>query len=597
MRTTKILLGILAAALLPVLLQAIFGYGGQGFTYHVPSWLELKDLWHLHEWRSGWASQANYGLGDPRFTYYPPTSFVLGAGLATALPIWIVPAIYTWIVFALSGLSMLFASREFLAREDRWKAALLYMLSPYLLTAMLVRFSAAEALTLAWLPLTLAYFHRAAWHSERRAVMLLGCLLGLTWITDLPASIVLLFVLSFSVGILAILRNSVKPLPTILLAEIIAAALAAFYLIPTWIERTWISIGARMDTGIAANLGSGTPAQESFQPPDRNSLLFLFTHPRHQPIPLFAIGLWIITLAGIGLAILCARRGLKSRENRQTTRTWLVLAAVSLFFELPLSFGLWKHMPAIRLADFPYRFLAPMGAVLPLMLFAESTPKRWRISGCVLLGLLATVPVWEYGTAKGGFTNLRVLGPVWQNMGYRGWPAFVPTGAVAPLIAPQVDPVTVADPTRYPNCSTSLESEQNDGDQQNDNQQAGNEQNDSTANSEKNILEKTILIDSPTLCKVRVGQFFFPYWRAIDDSGIPLPISQDTDGLLLVSIPAGRHAVKLQYIVTSPARTASWVASGISLTLVLATVYWPHRRRRVTARPNPSFAARRTNQV
>lgn len=555
LRTTKTVLGIVAVALLPVILQAIFGYGGEGFALHVPSWLELRTLWHLHEWRAGWASEANYGLGDPRFTYFPPVSFVLGASLAASLPVWLVPAIYTWIVFALSGLGMLFASREFLAREDRWKAAVLYIFSPYLLTAMLVRFSASEALTLAWLPLTVGYFHRAVWRNERRAVMLLGCLLGLTWITDVPASIALLFVLSTSVCLLAVVRASVKPLPVILLAEVIAAALASFYLVPTWIERAWIYAEVR---------GAGEDR-------DRGELFYLFSKPRHEAIPLFAIGLWIISLAGIALAILYARRGWRSSENRQTTRTWFVLAAVCLFFELPLSFGLWKHLPAMRLADFPYRFLAPMGAVLPLMLFAESTPRRWRAAGCIVLGLLAVIPAWEYGAAKGGFTNLRVLGPVWQNMGYRGWPEFVPAGAVAPLKAPQVDPVTVADPARYPACNVSLESEQDD----------------TAANG-----EKTILVDSPVLCKVRVGQFFFPYWRALEDSGIPLPIAQDSDGLLLVSVPAGRHTVKLKYVLTSPARTASWAASGISLALILTTVYWPRRRRRLAARRAAAFAAR-----
>lgn len=530
-------MGILVVALLPVLLQAIFGYGGHGFSQHVPSWLELKTLWTLHEWRAGWAPGANYGLGDPRFTYYPPVSFVVGAGLAMVLPFWMVPAAFTWLVFALCGLGMFFACREFVAREHRWKAALLYMLSPYLLTTALVRFAAPEALTLIWLPLVLMYFHRAVWRGERRAVMLLGCLLGLTWITDVPASIVLLYVLSIAVCVLAVVRGSVKVLPVVLFAEVIAAALAAFYLAPTWIERTWIHADATQR--------------------DRFELMFLFTKPRHGPLPVFTIGLWVISLAGMLLAILFARRGWHSSENRLTTRTWIVVAAVSLFFELPLSSGLWKHLPQMRLADFPYRFLAPVAVILPLMLLAESTSKRLRVSGWIVLGVLALLPVWEYGSAKEGLTDLRVLAPVWQNVGYRGWPEFVPAGAVAPLTPPQVDPVTVADPAKHPDCNASLESEQDDS------QASG---------------EKTILIDSSRLCKVRVGQFFFPYWRAIDDREIPLPIAADTDGLLLISVPAGRHTVRLKYVASSPARTASWMTSGICLGLVLLTVYIPRRK-------------------
>ena len=542
----KIVGGILVVALLPVLLQAIFGYGGHGFGQHVPSWLELKTLWTFNEWRAGWAPGANFGLGDPRFTYYPPVSFVVGAGLAMVLPFRTVPAVFEWLVFALCGLGMFFACQEFVAREDRWKAVLLYMASPYLLTTALVRFATAEALTLIWLPLIMMYFHRAVWRGERRAVMLLGCLLGLTWITDVPASIVLLYVLSTAVCVLAVVRGSVKPLPIVLLAEVIAAALAAFYLVPTWIERGWIHSDATQR--------------------DRYELMFLFTKPRHEHVALFAIELWVISLAGMVLAIIYARRGWHSSENRQTTRTWIVVAAVCLFFELPLSAGLWRHLPQMRLADFPYRFLAPMGAILPLMLLAESTPKRWRISGWVVLGALAVLPVWEYGSAKTGLTDLRVLAPVWQNVGYRGWAEFVPAGAVAPLTPPQVEPVSVADPAKHPDCNASLESEQDDR------QAAG---------------EKTILIDSSTLCKVRVGQFFFPYWRAIDDRGIPLPIAADSDGLLLVSVPAGQHTVKLQFKVSSPARTASWATSGICLGLILLTVYIPRRRRHVSFSGEP----------
>ena len=170
LRTLKIVVGILVVALLPVLLQSIFGYGGHGFSQHVPSWLELKTLWRLHEWRAGWAPGANFGLGDPRFTYYPPVSLAMGAALAMILPFPIVPAAFEWLVFALSGLGMFFACQEFVAREDRWKAVLLYMASPYLLMTTLVRFAAAEALTLVWLPLILMYFHRAVWRGERREI-------------------------------------------------------------------------------------------------------------------------------------------------------------------------------------------------------------------------------------------------------------------------------------------------------------------------------------------------------------------------------------------------------------------------------------------
>ena len=543
MKLDKAVLGILLLAFMPVAVQMLVGYGGHDFRQHVASWMELRDLWRAGQFHPGWAPRAAFTLGDARFLYYPPVPFTVGTGLAMLLPFSAVPAAYVWLTFALSGLAMYFACRDFVAVQDRWKAAVLYMASPYLLTTSLVRFAAAEVLTLVWLPLILLYFYRAVWLGSRRATMLLGCLLGLTWITNVPASIVLLYALSFTVCVIAILQRSLRPLIVPFFAECIAGALAAFYIVPVLLEQSWIQRDANLR--------------------DRLDNYFLSFSTAKLPLVYYGVGLWIIIVVSTVLVCLLAWAGRKraaladaqqaqnEQVEREQVRTWLALVLVCFFFQLPISAVLWWHLPELRFADFPYRFLAPLGGAVPLMVLAKGTPKRWRMAGYVVLGLLALIPLREYRASKGALINFNATIPMWEQIGYRAWPEFVPAGAARPEEPVHIVPVSVEDPAANPHCTVELTGAY-----------AG---------------QKTLVTETDEPCRIRVAQFFFPYWRAIDDSGIPLPISKDSRGLLLISAPTGRHTVHLYFRASSQARTASLIASAVCLVMVLLTIYIPRR--------------------
>ena len=58
---------------------------GHDFDFHLVSWLEVARAWHNGLFYPHWASSANFGAGEPRFVFYPPASWMLGAALGTVV--------------------------------------------------------------------------------------------------------------------------------------------------------------------------------------------------------------------------------------------------------------------------------------------------------------------------------------------------------------------------------------------------------------------------------------------------------------------------------------------------------------------------------
>ena len=78
---------ILFAAFVAIIPQLIRGNScGHDFDVHLVSWLDCVNSWRHGIPYPHWAPSPNYGAGEPRFVYYPPLTWMLGAALGWCFP-------------------------------------------------------------------------------------------------------------------------------------------------------------------------------------------------------------------------------------------------------------------------------------------------------------------------------------------------------------------------------------------------------------------------------------------------------------------------------------------------------------------------------
>ena len=110
---------ILLAAAVAVVPQLVRGNScGHDFDFHLVSWFDC-----LHSWRHGilyphWTPSASYGAGEPRFAFYPPLTWMLGAALGAILPWALVPIALTFLCLAGTGLATRALAREALQQDS-----------------------------------------------------------------------------------------------------------------------------------------------------------------------------------------------------------------------------------------------------------------------------------------------------------------------------------------------------------------------------------------------------------------------------------------------------------------------------------------------
>jgi len=370
------------AALVVVLPLIVHGCScGHDFDFHLISWMEAAAQFRAGVWHPAWAFSPAWNAGEPRFVFYPPISWTLGALLGMALPWGAVPVVYTWIAIAASGFAMYSLARELEGSQTASGiAAAVYMANPYMVFTAYERTAYAELLAAAWIPLLLAAVLR-----ERVTVLRVAVPVALLWLTNAPAAVMGCYALALVAAVrLALMRKASTMRERAGLAARAACGvalglgLAAFYVLPAAYERRWVQIAMAMVSGM--RIGDN----------------FLFHHTSdalHDEVLHSAsvIAAEMLVAAAVVLAIAAVR--LRDTDascpRRQTVVSSAVLAAAIGLLLTPLSAGVWRVAPEMAFLQFPWRLTAVLAAavcgVLPLALGAPRVRPAMAAAGAAVL--------------------------------------------------------------------------------------------------------------------------------------------------------------------------------------------------------------------
>jgi len=128
---------------------------GQDLAFHVQSWLDAAQQLRHGTLYPHWDTTAAWNAGEPRFLFYPPISWLLGAILTLIFPVALCPTIFIAIALLAAGFTFHKLASEFASPNAALIASTLYLANPYMLFTAFERSALAELLAAAWIPLLL----------------------------------------------------------------------------------------------------------------------------------------------------------------------------------------------------------------------------------------------------------------------------------------------------------------------------------------------------------------------------------------------------------------------------------------------------------
>ncbi len=553
---------------------------GHDISFHLASWLDVAGQWREGVFFPRWAQWANWGFGEPRFIFYPPTSWMFGAALGSVLPWRMVPGAFIWLVLLLSGFAMWRLARESLPRSQAIAAALFYVVNPYQLVVVYYRSDYAELLASALFPFLVFGALRMVRNSSRQnnsvqnssdqnnsqhndsrqnwaGVPQLALVFAAIWLSNAPTAVIATYSLVLLLVVGCIERRNLRPLIPGVAAMAIGFGLAAFYIFPAAFEQRWVQI---------SQVVSGNYHL------DKN---FLYTRAMDPDFVLFN---WKVSTVALGAMLLTGVAAVFSaRKRREHQAQWwmlVMLAAASIFMMFPVSLWFWHHLPKLQFLQFPWRWLVPLGIPYAFFLASAIGQSRWRWIWYAALALViaatATTIVRDAWWDSADIPLLQAA--IRTGHGYEGTEEYAPLGCDLYDL-----PGAILDPESLDVFKKSLPTPlvQRFAPDLRKNALALPAQ----VSMDKWLPErKDFRIDTAEPATLALRLLNYPAWTVQIDGAAVKPGSQPGIARMLVSVPAGQHRIEVNFRRTLD-RTAGAAISGFSLILLVGCAAFARRRR------------------
>jgi hypothetical protein len=534
----------LGAALLVV--SPFFWLGnasGHDIAFHASSWLDVAGQWKEGIVYPRWTEWANHGFGEPRFIFYPPLSWMLGAALSFVAPGNAVPGVFIVLVQTLAGISAFALIRRFLSRGAAVIGAVSYAANPYALLIVYMRSDFAEQLACALMPLTvLAAFQLCGLAENRRrslpaAISFFAMAFAGVWLSNAPAGVMASYSMALVFAWAAVVQKSWRPLWHGAAGLALGFGLTGFYLVPAAYEQRWVNIAQALSSGLL---------------PSQNFLYTRIGDPEHNDFNWIASGVAVLLMVLTGAACFGARRRARiEEENGERGKLWRVMlllsAAAAILMIRPSSF-LWAHLPELRFVQFPWRWMAILAVPYAYFLAVAITRRRtgwiWGAVVFIAIGGTATYLVHKAWWDSDDIPSLQDA--IENDQGFEGTDEYDPAGddhSNLPEKAARIQILSAEESEgRAPAADVQVQ--------------------------RWTAEEKDLAVDSHEPLRVALRLVDYPAWRVEVNGKTMRPEHAETTAQMVLLPPAGLQQIRVMFVRT-PDRTWGIALSVIALLTLL----------------------------
>jgi len=558
---------ILAAALVATLPQILHGNScGHDFDFHLVSWLDAQQNWREGVLYPHWTPSANYGAGEPRFIFYPPLSWMLGAALGLVMSWKAVPIAMTFLILAGTGLATRALARQTLSEGPSTLAGCAALFSGYALFTAYERSDFGELMGGFWIPLLLLFILRdrapkaSLW---RRAfdgsTAALALIIAGAWLSNAPLGVMACYLLAAISLAAALLHRTAAPLLRASVGVTLGVGLVSFYVLPAAQEQHWVDIRQAIldDPGyrVENNWIFARHADPALELHDLELL------------KASAIATTMLAVAVSALLVCWARHQLRTR-----TQWWIAMAVIPvgvLFLQFPVSAPLWNLLPKLRFLQFPWRWLvvleAPMGIFFASAIWSRA--RGWRIAT-----LATCIAAFSVATAFAGFSFFQecddedavagMLSVYHAGTGFEGTDEYAPANADNSLLAMRLPEACLAD------SATTTLGRDSDGQMEWGADQGSCTQTFPAAPlparpaAEHLRIEADPRKDGFLILRLRS----YPAWQVRVNGQLKENLPERADGLIVVPVAAGHDSITADWTATPDVLLSRWL-SGFALLL------------------------------
>jgi hypothetical protein len=500
---------------------------GHDFQYHAASWVDAAGQWKEGIAYPRWTEWADYGFGEPRFIFYPPFSWMLGAALGSVLPWNAVPIVFIVLVQTFAGLSAFALARRVLSKRAALFCVACYAANPYALLIVYMRSDFAELLADAFFPLLFLLALQICEfvespaesppRSSRRTMAWFAAVFAAIWLSNAPAGVIASYSSFALFAFAALTRRSWQPLVRGIAGLALGFGLAAFYILPAAYEQRWVNIAQALSPGLL---------------PSENFLYTVINDPEHTFFNWIASSIAVLLIILTGLAALRTGRQDRDRRSVLDNRVWLallLLAGVATMLMLRFTFPLWQVLPKLRFVQFPWRWMSLLAVVFAVFLGGAMGRRHGWIGAVVAFALIGGTAVFLVQHGWWDTQDIPVLrAAIADGSGFDGTDEYDPMGddhTNLPTKSPEamvMDTDSIPGPNSRPTIRVERWSPE----------------------------DKEVFVSARERFFLGLRLLNYPAWRAEVNGAVVTPRGGEDYNQMIVPVPAGESHIRVRFVRT-----------------------------------------------